>query len=166
MGIYARVALFLMALTVLLGCAWKGYVLGEKAGKASVQALWDKEKLKQTEDSEKSKTDALKKERALQKTIDKQRKEAAHEVDVLMAQRDAALGELRQRPERQALNSSSPINPGAKPGSSPSRCTGAELYREDAEFLIGEAARADRTKAELKKCLARSESVEKGLNSE
>jgi hypothetical protein len=166
MGIYARVAAALAVAGLLFGCAWKGYVLGEKAGKASVQMLWDAEKLEQADVLQRSKEAALKKERALQKTIDQKRKEAAHEVDLLMAERDAALGELRQRPQRQAPGVGATNDQGADAGPSAQRCTGAGLFREDAKFLIGEATRAERTRQELKKCLANFGAVERELNSE
>ena len=166
MGVYARVAAALAVAGFLFGCAWKAYVLGEQAGKASVQALWDAEKLEQTTQLHKSKDAALKKERTLQKTIDQKRKEAAHEIDLLMAERDAALGELRQRAERQAPGVDATSDQGADAGPSAQRCTGAGLFREDAQFLVGEAARANRTRQELKKCLAHAGAIARELNSE
>ena len=64
---------------------------------------------------------------------------------------------LRQRPER-------PSNPASEAASAPSVCTGAgstgdRLYRQDAEFLIGEAARAEILKQTLKACRAQLENT-------
>jgi hypothetical protein len=56
---------------------------------------------------------------------------------------------LRNRPDRPPTGAV-PEAPGdTKPGA-----TGAELYRPDATFLIGEAARADRQQDALKECYA------------
>ena len=54
-------------------------------------------------------------------------------------QRDFALGELRKRPTREQAKERASSNP----TSAPKTCTGAELPREDAEFLTGEAANAE-----------------------
>lgn len=78
------------------------------------------------------------------------------EIEKLAAARDAALAELRNRPRRPspgAANNSS-AGQGAAPG-----CTGSQLYRDDAEFLIGEAARADAIVIELKSCYAQYDSL-------
>lgn len=48
-----------------------------------------------------------------------------------------AISELRKRPQRPSSPDSS------LPPSNPSSCTARELYREDAEFLTREAARAE-----------------------
>lgn len=55
---------------------------------------------------------------------------------------DAALTELRKRPQRQPTQNHPPTP------STTTSCTGAELYREDGEFLAGEAARAERVLTE------------------
>lgn len=60
----------------------------------------------------------------------------------------AMLDGLRDRPERPAVPSSGGADGQAGPG------TGANLYREDGEFLAGEAARADKLRAELARCYA------------
>lgn len=56
-------------------------------------------------------------------------------------------GELRNRPERPTGSS------GAAGNSAPAAsCTGAQLYRGDADFLVGEAARAERVRIERDSC--------------
>lgn len=64
------------------------------------------------------------------------------EIRRIAAARDAALRELRNRPERMPETSAASCA-----GSS-----GAELSRPDAEFLVGEAARADQLRADLEAC--------------
>lgn len=59
--------------------------------------------------------------------------------------------QLRDRPQRPAPGG------GAMPGgaASPMACTGAQLYRPDAEFLAGESERADGLRIQLADCRAR-----------
>lgn len=60
-----------------------------------------------------------------------------------------ALGELQQRPDRPRGDATS-----AADSSSAKACTGAGLYRADAEFLTREAARAQRILLERDACHA------------
>lgn len=73
------------------------------------------------------------------------------ELARVAAARDAAVRELRNRPDRM-------------PAAATAACagsTGAELSRPDAEFLAGEAARADSLAADLGTCRAWIETVTK-----
>lgn len=69
-----------------------------------------------------------------------------------------ALDSLSKRPKRP----STPNHP--KDASVVQACTAGELYREDAEFLTREAARADQILAERNYYYQRYESVRKELN--
>ena len=62
-----------------------------------------------------------------------------------------ALSELRNRPERPSAGG---VDPGNCKGA-----TGAELYRNDAEFLSREAARADTIRAALGACYEQYDSL-------
>lgn len=98
--------------------------------------------------------------RAIEKTITAQQelndanetKDRAH-ADVLaniVGERDRLLVSLRNRPTRPPEGAAHAVDAAAaEPATS---CTGAALYREDGEFLAGEAARADRVLAELEAC--------------
>ena len=68
------------------------------------------------------------------------------------------VGELRNRPERPAG--------GAMPtgGAGPVACTGAQLYRSDAQFLVRESSRADRLLADLGQCQAQYDKARKAVN--
>lgn len=68
---------------------------------------------------------------------DKDKQDAIKSVDVQYA---SLVSSLQQRPTRADLTSSV----AAAVARAKSSCTGAQLYREDAEFLAGEAARADK----------------------
>ena len=97
-------------------------------------------------------------EQTLQKAADAARKTDHEEIIRIATQRDRALGELRKRPARPADNSAGaaaiavPSTAGA--GAHAAGCSGAQLYREDGEFLIGEAARADQVRAAYRSCRA------------
>lgn len=69
-----------------------------------------------------------------------------HEIAALDRRLADALGRLRQRPERPAGGVAA-----ADPAAGKA-CTGAELYRPDAEFLVREAARAQRVLTERDAC--------------
>ena len=74
----------------------------------------------------------------LNKKLQEKVEELEYEKANIKRQRDFALDELRKRPTRaQAQERAS-----ADPASAPKTCTGAELPREDAEFLTREAAQA------------------------
>ena len=89
------------------------------------------------------------KEHVANNAANKIRKQKDEEVAVIRAKLDAALIQLRDRPQRagaRAMPSTSSCN------SSPQGADGTQLYREDAEFLTREAARADEIRAALKQC--------------
>lgn len=65
------------------------------------------------------------------------------EKQTIIVKRDALIVSLQQRPKRESAKSS--VSEG---GVSCSSSTGAQLSREDGEFLTGEAARAEQLMAE------------------
>ena len=83
-------------------------------------------------------------ERALQAAADNARNIKDAEITIIRSQLDTALVSLRERPLRGANL------PGAAGTCPPA--TGAQLSREDAEFLAREAARADAVVARLNYC--------------
>lgn len=72
----------------------------------------------------------------LQEDSNKALKDKDDKIKEISLTRDNLLSELRKRKTRDSGNSSNPGNT--------QTCTGAFLFREDAEFLAGEAARADK----------------------
>lgn len=91
-------------------------------------------------------------EQALQATIDRERTTHETKIRTINTQLVAALNELRERPTRTSVvYTKSPCDcPGAR---------GSQLFREDAEFLTREAARADRLATALQACYASYEAV-------
>lgn len=80
---------------------------------------------------------AREREQELQAAADKERTKASVQINRLSAERDAALAELRKRPKRPAAAANPAVVPSpAGPGPEAQHCTGAELYRDDAAFLV------------------------------
>lgn len=134
-----------------------GYYKGSESGMAEVQQRWNTEKRQLAEEHAKDIEAARAKEQALQTAADTLRQEKDRELREVNARATALSNSLRQRPERPAAPSGSTAT--ASPGPTGPRCTGAELPREDAEFLAGEAARGDQLRAALAQCYAQYDKV-------
>lgn len=123
--------LILLALVLgLLGGAF--WYVDRNAREQATQELTEVYNKKLKDSQEKSKVT----EEALEAEIESTKKERNERVTELHSTIKRLRDELRNRPQRPADNSQNPENRNS--------CTGAELFREDAEFLAGEAARADR----------------------
>jgi hypothetical protein len=125
---------------------------------AKVQQQWDNDKAVQYEAYAQAQEAARVKEQSLQAQADRLREEKDNEIRNLNARAAALTNSLRDRPSRTAtIASTVPSSTGL---SCPAlTCTGAELSREDGEFLAGEASRADELRAALKQCYKQYESV-------
>lgn len=88
---------------------------------------------------------ARSREQAATATLATIEKKARDEKKSLADQLAAARRELRDRPERPSGDLSKSPADGVG-------CTGAQLYRADVEFLLGEAARADGLRIALSRC--------------
>lgn len=82
------------------------------------------------------------------------RERTDREVSDLRQRVAGLLGQLQQRPDRPAGGGAVP-----KGGGGDLACTGAQLYRADAAFLVGEAARADGLRIQLADCRRRHDSA-------
>lgn len=137
-----------------------GYTQGKSTGKAEVQQLWDRAVADQAQEHAKAVAAARAKEQAMQADADKLREDKDREIRTIAARNDALLSRLRERPSRPAaIPGGLPQASGA--GQNPAICTGAELPREDGEFLAREAARADEIRTALKRCEEQYERVTK-----
>jgi biopolymer transport protein ExbB/TolQ len=90
-------------------------------------------------------------EQTLQAQINAERNRKDVEINIIRSQLDTALIELRKRPAR---GSNVPSTTGNN-----SPATGAQLSREDAEFLTREAARADVMLSNYAACYKSYESI-------
>ena len=150
--IRAIVALLIAAILAI--ASWAIHASGLAAGRAEVQAKWDQRRIADTAATMQAAIQARAREQALQSTADKIRQEKTREIRHLSAARDAALRELRDRDERPAGNVQFAANDQAAGAGPAASCTGAQLFRSDAEFLVWEAARADEVRAHLSECRA------------
>jgi len=90
------------------------------------------------------------KEQQYQADADKIRKEKDAQINAINSQLVDAISELRKRPSRsdQAIN-----------GQTTKACDGSQLFSEDSEFLVREAARADTIRIALQSCYNQYESI-------
>ena len=149
------------ALLIAAILAIAGWVIRESAldaGRAEIQAQWDQQRISAAAATVQANLQARAREQALQFAADKIRQEKTREIRHLSAARDAALRELRNRDERPAVGSDAAAADPAGAGPAAS-CTGAQLFRQDADFLVWEAARADEVRAHLSECRAAYESA-------
>jgi hypothetical protein len=93
-------------------------------------------------------------EKNLQEKADKLRLSKDSEIRRLNRNLADALSSLQNRPQR-----GSGITPNPSLGLSAQGCSGAELFREDSEFLAREAARADIIREYYKQCSKQYEEV-------
>lgn len=119
-----------------------------RAGKAAVRKDFDAYRLAQTQALQKAEAQHRAKEQEWQDSANQTTKAKDEAIQNIHARLDDALGKLRERPARPA---SGPVP--APPGNCPST-TGAQLLRDDAEFLVRLAARADTIAAERDACYA------------
>lgn len=83
-----------------------------------------------------------------QKDAAQSREEKNREIRNIRSTYIAAINSLRDRPDRPVSEMSADTNN----GNVAEGCNGQTLYRPDAEFLIGEAARADEIRLSLLQC--------------
>ena len=124
----------------LIGTAAGGYLWGDSSRNTAWLAKIETDKRKSIEQ-------ALTLERANQEKANAAIRNQAAEQAAINTRLRADLAGLRNRAERPADLSAISVT----------RCTGAtgaELSRSDAEFLVGEAARADEIRAGLAACYA------------
>ena len=141
----------LIAAGVLAATALGAGLFGYAQGVKSVRAELDAYRAATAMAQEQQRTEALTRERALQANANRLRKDLTDEKTRLAAVQRELADSLRERADRPG-GGGVPATAGdrdAAPG-----CTGAELYRADAQFLVGIAARADTFRLQLAQCQA------------
>lgn len=143
-----------IALAVALGAAVLAYNSHERGiGRAEILAAWDHANKVAFEARDKRIAAAHKAEADLQSSANEDRRNNAKAEDELRARVTALTGELRERPSRPVATAGrtdlhqQPPGPGPQAG-----CTGAALYRDDANFLVGFAADSERITAQRDAC--------------
>lgn len=149
----------ILSILLILGTlGFCSYRYGYKNGSEDVQNEWTVEKNAVLKAQQEQLLQKEERERQLQHKMDKLRVERQREINDLNLQLDVVLNQLRSRPDR-TTNGSEPVSGDSKHGANQSGCTGDELYKSDAEFLIREAERADQLRLSLKRCEAAYDSA-------
>jgi hypothetical protein len=155
-SIYAKLAIALAVAVFIAGVSWKLHHSGIVAGRAEVQARWDKDIAERTTAALAAEQAARAKETALQVGADKLRRTKDAEITGLAVR----VGELNKRLSNRADRpADSPAGAASSAGPGATGCTGAELYRADSAFLVREAERADRLRAALRQCQSQYENA-------
>jgi len=147
----------------LAGTAWYAYSSGKQSGKSQIQSLWDAEVRAMAEAQAREVTQAREREQALQAQVDQIRRSHRNEISRINRDHAALVDSLRDRPEARAGDSGVPEGAGAGTEHSIG-CTGLQLSRPDATFLVREAALADQLRIALRACLADRTEIERELN--
>lgn len=124
------------------------YFKGYYKGKSVVQSEWDKVVAEQT-------IKTVEVERNLRTKIDTVVEDKNREIARIKRSHASIVAGLQQRTQRDSVPSSS---------ETPQDCSGTGLYREDAEFLAGESARADQYAIELLSCYKAYDEVFNAVN--
>jgi hypothetical protein len=151
--------LLLGATLAVVAASGAGYYKGIGHGRAEVQQAWDTAKAEQYAEYAKGQEAARQKEQQLQYEADRLRRDKDAQIRNINARATALANSLRDRNSRSTAADPSAGDTGT--GQTGSRCTGSELSREDAEFLAGEAARADQLRAALRQCVAQYEALDR-----
>lgn len=136
---------------------WQASSRGETVGRAAVQQAWDAATTLQARETLKLVERAHATSQALQDKAAEQRKAANDQITRINRAHALALDRLRNRPERPSgadLPQVATVGAGG---------TGASLWREDAEFLVGEALRADQLRLDLQACQAQYNSAREAM---
>jgi len=155
-----RVWLELAAVAILATAGWYGYNWIYDRGAASVQARWDAETKDEAIQSAKVAVAALTTTQTLITDFASQRSTTNAQISSLNNTVAAAVAGLRNRPARDSAGGV-PSNPAT---GSALGATGADLLRQDSEFLVGEGARADKLRLQLIECQGKYNTVYDALN--
>jgi len=159
--LYVRLAIIAIVVSSVIGLGYTAYnnfrdnIFNEGAN--SVQIKWDaveteRSKVVAEEESKNSLAElAMKKESEAQMRLLNEKNKSLNSTVATLTR------ELRNRPDRPTSTSGSDVS--GNTANVNSGATGKELYRADAEFLIGEAARAEQVRNQLEYCVSKYNSV-------
>lgn len=145
---WAWALLFVVALGASFAGAYRYNSL--KADFASAKEQWASEREAQAMAALEAERRARSREARLQSSIDAITEEKNREINTLNRRHAAVVDSMRKRANRPAGGDAVPTP--ARPGDAQRSCTGRELYRQDGEFLVGEAATAERVRLQLVAC--------------
>ena len=145
-------------LSVFAGVYYKGRLVEREVWQVKV----DREAKARAETELKAQVSARMKEISLTRQIEEQNHARQKEIDDITNNHRRIVAGLRQRLSRPRNHPT----PASTDTAHSEGCTGAELHREDGEFLAGEATRGDVLRAELTRCYDQYDKVRTLLNGE
>lgn len=141
---------------VTVATHWWSYSIG----KDLVQAKWNAERLSVAQQTLRLMENNTRASDDLQAKADNTRRKKNAHIARLDTDLAAALAGLRDRPDRPGDGDlPAHTSTGPAPG-----CTGAQLYKPDAEFLTRESDRAQRVLADLDECQTAHQSAREALS--
>jgi len=150
--------------TLVAGTAWYSYSSGRQSGMSAIQSKWDAERAATLAAQAEQQMKARQQEQALKALMAQQRKAHQNEVARIVREYAALTDSLQDRADRPSGGSvPQDSNVGVVPADG---CTGAQLFRPDAEFLAGETALAAGLQSALKSCLAAYNQARREVNGE
>lgn len=158
-SLYIRLAVWVVIAACIVSVFGAVYYKGFEAGKEKVQTLWNTETVeRQRKELEAQVATRIAEEKLRKAEIERRE---AHEKEILgiKSRYNSVINSLRHRRARE--NS---VPAAAKDTEDGKACTGAGLYRQDGEFLAGEAARADELRTQLETCYIKYNSIYQQLN--
>lgn len=161
-GVILTVLLFVWSATTIYQ---KGFAEAEALGKVAMQVYKAEQQKIMAEQLEKQ----LKINEQLREEVRVVQMEKEDAIKAIIEQRDALVASLQQRPSRASrvepsIKIETPIRESVVSFGTAS--TGKELYREDGEFLAGEAASADVLREALLSCRSEYEAAVRKVNTE
>jgi len=147
---------------IIVAAGWYGYNWIWDRGFAASENLHLQEKLALAEATVKAVNDTKATSDKLQADKDQLRRDKDAQITSINSTLATAIAGLRDRPARDGAGNL-PVDPatGARLGA-----TGADLSRQDGEFLAGESARANKLRANLIECQAAYGKARAALNGE
>jgi len=157
-SIYVRLAVWVVVAACVLSVFGAVYYKGVEAGKEKVTTEWNKEKVVRQKQELEAQVATRIAEENLRKAEIERREAYEKQIFTIKTKYNSVINSLRHR---RARESSVPTT--AKDTEDGKACTGSGLYRQDGEFLAGEASRADELRSKLETCYTQYNDVYKQL---
>jgi hypothetical protein len=149
---WTRVGGTLVLFAILATGLWQVRLAGITQGRLEVRSEWDADIADRSMQAVADEKEARRKEQDMQDAANELQAIKDAQITTLTSDLAAARASNRVRhPTSRPANFTPPTAP---PATAAESCSGATLFAEDAEFLVGEAARADVLRLDVQRCEA------------
>lgn len=145
------ISAILIAATLAIA-SWAIHASGLAAGRAEIQAKWDKQRITDAAATVQANLKARAREQAAHAAADRIREEKTREIADLNRRHAALVDSLRHRPDRPA--DYLPATAQATDAGPAAGCGADQLFRQDAAVALGIARDADLVRIALQQCHA------------